>query len=392
MYRSRRFWPCSNTMKNKFALYVHWPFCHARCAYCDFRAFPYQEKRIPAYADALQKEIRLRRNETGEAVLSSLYFGGGTPSYIPLEYLSAAMQTIAAHFVLPKDREKTIELNPEDVTGPFTRAIYRMGFNRVSLGVQTFHTGLAECIGRRHTKEQAIQAVQTLQEEGFTNVSVDLMTGLPGQTKRTIAEDFALLRELNIPHLSVYALTLAEHTRMHQQFMEKPADFPDEDEERALAHFAAQEAEKIGLQRYEISNYAKEGYASQHNTSYWKLKDYIGIGLSAASYYRGSHEKNTDSLREYLQWIDRHRIPVIEREKLSNEQLYTELLLTGLRLKEGIRFSELRRRTGFSPETEKKEALVRLREGGLITFDDRRMGLTARGTDLLDTVLLELLD
>lgn len=376
---------------SKTALYVHWPFCAQRCSYCDFRTFPYQEKRIPAYTEALQTELRLRGEQLGRPELSSLYFGGGTPSHIPTESLQAAMETIAAAFVVPKDIEQTIEMNPEEVSADRIVAYQSLGFNRVSLGIQTFDTRVAKDIGRGHTKEEGIRAVHALHDGGFANLSVDLMTGLPGQTMETLQRDFSVLAELPVSHLSVYSLTLAEHTHMHRRFLENPADFPDERKERRLAHEAARRAETLGFTRYEISNYAKPGKQSRHNLTYWKLNDYLGCGLSAASFLQGAHEKNTDSLAQYLERTAAHALPVSQREVLNPDELLAELLLTGLRLKEGISFAAITRRTGIVLEQEKAQQLSHWEKEGLLRVTKEGVVMTARGADLLDTVLVDLM-
>lgn len=373
-------------------MYVHWPFCSARCSYCDFRAFPYQEKRIPAYAQALAGEIRMQGEKMGHPRLSSLYFGGGTPSHVSESCLNAVMQTIAASFVMPAEIEKTIEANPEDITRKNAEALAAMGFNRVSLGVQTFDDTIARAIGRVHTSEEAVHAVHLLHDAGITNISVDLMTGLPGQTPGHVENDLSVLQTLPVQHLSVYTLTLAEHTHMHRQYQTDPSRFPNEAEERRLAHLAARTAEAMGLLRYEISNYAKPGMESQHNLAYWRLADYLGTGLSASSYYGGAHHRNTDSLQAYMQMTKAQQIPVAETEPLNEKELLTELLLVGLRLREGIRFESITERTGFRIEQSKAEVISAYTHKGWIRPQTHALALTAAGADRLDTILMDLID
>lgn len=377
--------------KNKTALYVHWPFCSSRCSYCDFRAFPHQEKRIPAYAQALSEEIRLRKKTDGTDRLTSLYFGGGTPSHIPAAYLEAVMQTVTASFQIEAGAERTIEANPEDISPDFTARIHGLGFNRVSLGMQTFDSAIAAKIGRRHTKEDAVRAVRCLKENGIDNISVDLMTGLPGQTPDTVREDMQILATLPVTHLSVYALTLAPGTYLHRRHKENPTSFPDEAQERRMAHLAAREAEKAGLSRYEISNFSRPGKASRHNLTYWKLGSYTGVGLSAASYADGVHTKNTDSLRLYLERIAAGELPVEEEEILDTRALLLELLLTGLRLKEGVCLKEMYERTGIDLANEKQTVLRGWEARGMLQMRGSRIAVTGRGADLLDALLLDLM-
>lgn len=377
--------------KNKIALYVHWPFCQVRCGYCDFRTFPYQEKRIPAYTRALQTELKLWSEELQRPVLQSLYFGGGTPSHIPLPYLKQVVQTIEAHFQVPDTIEKTMEMNPEDVSPKTVTGIRELGFQRVSLGIQTFDPKIARAIGRGHSREMARMAIRCLHEAGIHNLSVDLMTGLPGQTTATLAEDFREIAPLPIQHLSLYTLTLAPGTYLHRKYQEDPSGFPDEGEERRLFHFAARRAEALGYERYEIANFAKPGMQSLHNLAYWHLSDYIGAGLSAASFFQGTHERNTDSLREYLSLLAEDKRPTLERETLSPDEYLSELLLTGLRLREGIDFSVIAKRTGVELGKEKQSTLQALIENGYLRSTKKGVAVTAPGADILDTIIVNLM-
>lgn len=376
---------------NKTALYVHWPFCKSRCTYCDFRAFPYQEKRIAGYADALMREIALWGERLNHPEITTMYFGGGTPSYIPLPVLGQTVEQIHKAFRVPEGIEFTLEANPEDVDENFARRLPEMGINRVSMGVQTFSDDVLRSIGRLHSGEQAMDAVRTLQSAGIHNVTVDLMTGLPGQTRGSIERDFSIIDQLSIPHLSIYSLTLAEHTRMHRSFVEHPEDFPSEEEERELSHLATEFAQKIGLDQYEISNYAKPKRRSRHNLTYWHLENYLGVGLSAASLLQETHYTNTLSLQQYLEKVRTAQLPIAETERLTPEQFLTELLLSGLRLNDGIAYDQVHKRTGVDLPTAKREAIHRHQSGGLLQMNPEKLVLTPKGRDLLDTVLVDLI-
>lgn len=376
---------------NKLALYVHWPFCKSRCTYCDFRAFPYQEKRIVPYAEALSREIVLWGEKLGRPEITSLYFGGGTPSHIPGIWLEEVAQKIRTGFVVPENIEFTVEANPEDVNADFIRTLQIIGANRVSLGVQTFADAILAAIGRRHTGERAKQAVKELQDNGFRNTSLDLMTGLPGQTIQSIERDMQIVGELSNPHLSVYSLTIAKNTYMNRLFMQNPEGFPSEEFERELAHLVTRKAEEIGLLQYEISNYAKPGFQSVHNLTYWHLQNYLGAGLSAASFLEGTHYTNTDSLSAYQKALAENRLPVSQKEELTPHQLFTELLLSGLRLDEGIRFATLQERTGIDLRVQKMEEMLRHQANGLLYLEPEKIRLTQKGKDLMDTVLVDLI-
>lgn len=377
--------------RNRLALYVHWPFCKSRCTYCDFRAFPHQEKRIEAYAKALGKEIEQWAKKLDHPELTTLYFGGGTPSYIPRELLDETVSCIRNSFTVPDAIEFTVEANPEDVDGSFVRTLREIGANRVSLGVQTFSDALLQEIGRVHTGDRAERAIRDLQHAGFSNLSIDLMTGLPGQTAESLDRDFDIVKKLSIPHLSVYSLTLAENTHMNRQYMEDPHRFPTEDRERELTHLATRRAKEMGLLHYEISNYARQGFESMHNLTYWHLENYLGVGLSAASFLDGVHYTNTESLAGYHKEIAENRLPIRIKEELTPEQLLAELLLSGLRLDEGIRFQKIEERTGIDLRKGKAHELQRHEKNGLLQVDREKIRLTSKGKDLLDTVLVDLI-
>lgn len=378
-------------MKNKFALYVHWPFCKARCTYCDFRAFPHQEKRIAAYAQTVREEVNLLAARIPEGEVTSLYFGGGTPSHVPAAELETTVRAIRAAFAVAPGAECTVEANPEDVTPAWAAQVRAMGFNRVSLGVQTFDETLLAAIGRTHDARQAETAVNVLRAAGMENLSLDLMVGLPGQTVEAVRRDMGRLSAIEPPHLSVYSLTVAEGTRMHRRLAEEPDAFPSEETERAMMHAVEEVAAAQGYLHYEISNFAKPGKESRHNLAYWRLQPYLGIGLDAAGYWNGAHYHNPASLRTYTERIRAGRTFLDEPEPLTAEQLATELLLTGLRLAEGISPEDVRRRTGIDLRAEKEAAAQGLMQQGLLTEQNGRWIATRKGRDLLDTILRELM-
>lgn len=378
-------------MKNKFALYVHWPFCKARCTYCDFRAFPHQEKRIAAYAETVREEIRLLAERIPEGEVTSLYFGGGTPSHVPTAELEATVRAIRAVFAMAPGAECTVEANPEDVTAAWAERVREMGFNRVSLGVQTFDDALLAEIGRTHSAQQAEAAVKALRAAGLENLSLDLMVGLPGQTVEAVRRDMERLCAINPPHLSVYSLTVAEGTRMHRRLAQEPDAFPCEETERDMMHAVEEAAAAHGYAHYEISNFAKPGKESRHNLAYWRMQPYIGVGLDAAGYWNSAHTQNPGSLARYTEEIRAGRTALDRAEPLTPEQMATELLLTGLRLAEGISPEEVHRRTGIDLRVEKAEEVRVFVEQGMMKEQDGRWIATRKGRDLLDVLLRALM-
>lgn len=358
-------------------MYVHWPFCKNRCTYCDFNAFPYQEKRYAEYTKAILEEIE--RYERSESV-HTLYFGGGTPSHVPVEFLAQVIEALQKKFDMRHLEEFTVEANPEDVTADWIEQIKALGVNRLSMGIQSLDDEILQRIGRMHSGEDAMLAMQTALDCGIYNLSIDLMVGLPGQTVNSLKKDVDRVLAFPISHLSAYSLTIAEHTRMYRQ-REEGMDFPTEDEERDMFHRLVEKLEDHGLSRYEISNFAKPGFESKHNLTYWHMHNYIGFGLSAASFIDGVHFMNSHSYRKYLRGEGR------ESEKLTKEELYTEILLSGLRLKEGVDIETLKEKTGIEPQREKVQELI---DRGLLQEGERLL-CTDIGLDLLDQILVALM-
>lgn len=367
------------TKRNNLSLYVHWPFCKSRCTYCDFKAFPNQEKRMGEYTEALLREIDGVAFEDNP-IISTLYFGGGTPSHVPMDYLKRVRDALFNTYDCSALDEFTMEANPEDITEEWIQHAIAMGVNRVSLGVQSFDDRILAVIGRDHSGAQAVRAVQLLTAGGIDNISIDLMIGLPGQTMESVDRDLHHVATLPLQHVSVYSLTIAEKTRMHRQKVEG-MEFPSEKKEREMFHHTRTALEDLGFARYEIANFAQPGFESKHNLCYWHLNDYYGFGLAAASFIHGAHEKNTDVYQAYLRGEGK------EREVLSNASLYTEILLSGLRLTEGVNPEILAMRTGITPDATQINAF---QDQGLLQAGTQ-LKCTTKGMDLMDQVLIGLM-
>ena len=348
-------------------VYIHIPFCIKKCLYCDFYSVT-EKSLIKAYTDALIEEIKTHSGEKTETV----YIGGGTPTSIGDE-LIRIVDAVNDTFVFEKDYEFTVEANPGAVRENLFIELYRRGVNRISLGIQSFNDNELKALGRIHTAEEAKSAVEMIKTAGFANYSVDLMFGIPHQTKESLQYSLDCINKLSPPHVSVYSLILEEGTPFYD--MELP--LPDEDSEREMYYLITDELKKAGLNRYEISNYAKKGFESRHNTGYWKDCEYIGIGAGAHSFKNGQRYENASDVCLYIQGSGR-KINVID---IDENERKLELFMLGLRMTDGIKYN------GEFPE--RVNPLI---EKGLLETENGRLMLTERGTDLANLVFMEFLN
>ena len=310
-------------------LYIHIPFCKKRCLYCDFFSTTRLERR-EAYIDAVCKELEMRIDEAGEPI-ETVYIGGGTPSTLPIELLSR-INSVKTPL---KPRQSSIELNPGDATPEYLRALREAGFDRLSIGIQSFQDELLQLIGRRHNARQATEAVRMAQEAGFDNLSIDLMYALPGQTMAQWEADIQTALSLGVQHISSYGLMYEEGTALTRMVEDGSLTPMDEDEENAMYDLLCTRLKQAGFVHYEVSNFALPGYESVHNSNYWNGTPYIGIGAGAHSYIPPVRSWNPDDLEAYIQGIQTGTL-VRESETLTETDLYNERIMLGLRTCQGI--------------------------------------------------------
>ena len=306
-------------------LYVHIPFCKKRCLYCDFFSTTQLEKR-EAYINALIREIDARRDETSEPI-RTIYIGGGTPSTLPLEWMTALNKHMPATYVA----EYTVEVNPGDVTKAYLEGLRALGVNRLSMGIQSFQNELLHMLGRRHSAEQAMKAIRIAQEAGFDNISIDLMYALPAQTMAQWKADIDTALAMNVQHISSYGLMYEEGTALTQMMETGQIEAIDEETENAMYDYLCKRLQEAGFVHYEVSNFALTGYEAQHNSSYWDGTPYIGVGAGAHSYMNNVRSWNPDDLDAY---IAGNAQP--EYEVLTEKDRYNEHIMLGLRTKKGV--------------------------------------------------------
>lgn len=326
----------------RLGIYVHIPFCAKKCNYCDFYSLASGEDEKKAYVEALKREIReVAKNVNDEYRVYTIYFGGGTPSIIKAYYIKEILDEIRSHFKLYEDDffpEITIECNPKTVDMEKLLVYKEAGVNRISLGLQSTNDDELRLLGRIHTYEDFLYSYDMVRKSGFTNVNIDLMSAIPNQKISTYERSLDELIKLNPEHISSYSLIIEEGTNFYQKYADNAPfvkDLPSEEEDRAMYELTLERLKEAGYKRYEISNYAKDGYCSRHNTSYWERVPYLGFGVGASSLFENERYDHVGNLKEY---IKNAGISDVRRNitKLSLRDEMSEFMFLGLRLIDGI--------------------------------------------------------
>ena len=315
-------------------IYIHIPFCRKRCHYCDFFKSTDLSQKARLLA-GLKKELESRASELDSEEINTIYFGGGTPSVLLIDELKDLLNTIQQHYQVAENAEITLEANPDDLTQAILSALKQTGFNRLSMGVQSFSEADLKLMNRRHGVMQAIQSVKWAKEAGFSNISIDLIYGLPNQTIEEWERNVRIAIELDVQHISAYNLTYHQGTVFYERL--KKGILKELPDELSLQQFGMliQILKEAGFEHYEISNFCKPGLYSQHNSSYWKSKKYLGIGPSAHSYDLVSRRWNVSSIAKYLDGLENGQ-EYWEDEILTEQDKYNDFIITGLRTIWGI--------------------------------------------------------
>ncbi len=331
-------------------IYIHIPFCRSRCIYCGFYSTTALDLR-QRYVDALcrEMEIRSQRSEVRGERIETIYLGGGTPSQLTFDQLRQLFIYNNKVYPLTPDSsplppEITIEVNPDDVTVEFAAVLQQLPVNRVSMGIQTFDDQRLRFLRRRHTAQQAIDAVERLRAAGISNLSIDLMYGFPDETLADWEADIEAALALDVEHLSAYCLMIEEGTPLHKMFtddsLQYTDDYPDEEMERQMYEVLIDRLEAAGYEHYEISNFARPGFRSRHNSNYWNGTPYIGLGAAAHSYDIRSRSWNVADIRQYIEGMERGE-RIFEEELLDDDTRYNDIVTVALRTKEGIDLNAL---------------------------------------------------
>lgn len=375
------------------ALYVHVPFCEKRCSYCDFYTVAGRRAAIPAYIEALLRELTLyaRRAPWRNLRIDTVYFGGGTPSLLSAEQIHRILARVRADFSLKETPEITLEANPGTTGMAALQGYAQAGVNRLSIGVQSFHAEDLQMLDRLHTVEQVYAAIHDACAAGFENISIDLMFALPGQRPRVWKDNLARAVDLPVQHISAYNLTIEPGTPIAASIQKGRVRPHSEWRERALYEFTIYFLEQHGFMQYEVSNYARSGFCSRHNMKYWDGSPYLGLGASAHSFDGRRRFWNVSNYVRYAAVLQRGRLPVAGEEILTPEQRQAEMIYLGLRMREGLDLHDFSQRFQLDFREKFASQLDRLaaHDPALIQINDERLQLTHEGWLLCDAVCAE---
>lgn len=372
------------------SLYIHVPFCVSKCHYCGFFSSPYDAVKADAYIEALGSESALMANRFSGTCVSTVYVGGGTPSVLSARQLGRLLDLVAGPFLTAPDVEWTIEANPGVMAPDLLDAARRGGVNRVSIGVQSFSADILAALGRPHTPADCGTAVSRARDAGFRNISLDLIYGIPGQSGDSWRETVEGAIALGPEHIALYCLSLDPGSRYHQQAGNGALALPEDGVAAAMYEDASGLLENAGFECYELSNFARKGFACRHNLQYWRRGDYLGLGPGAWSFLGGIRSSSVPDIDEYARRL-RAGLPVLQTgERISAAQAAQEQVLLGLRLSEGIDLAGFRVSHG-EEAYDRLAAAVKVHEGrGLIELTAGRLRLTRAGRLLADEVILRL--
>lgn len=372
------------------SIYIHIPFCIRKCHYCDFVSYPGRPpEEMAAYCRALEREMDLVAGKWQPGPAATVYIGGGTPTLLPARNLEQVLDAVDRFFGRQPGAEVTVEANPGTVDDAKLRVLLAAGVNRLSLGVQSLDDDLLAAMGRIHRRRDVYEAFDQARRAGFSNINLDLIFGLPGQTldgwRATLKEAIALQPE----HIAAYSLQVEEGTPWGKLAAAGELPLPGEELELAMYQEARQMFAAVGYQQYEISNFARPGYQCRHNLTYWLNQPYLGLGAAAASYWRGRRWQNYSELHRYRHVLSRGRLPRAEIETLTPHQQMAETMFMGLRLMAGVDLEDFRQRFGVDAREVYARELAGLYRAGLVEEKDGHLRLTEKGLPLANEVFMQ---
>lgn len=378
-------------MKKELGLYVHIPFCVKKCGYCDFLSWCGTSEEKETYVQALLKEIESYREFARGYRVSTVFVGGGTPSVLEAGQMERVLGKIQEVFELEKKPEITLEMNPGTVTEEKLQCYKENGVNRLSIGLQSVKNEKLEVLGRIHSYEEFLESYELARKAGFTNISVDLISSIPGQKLEEWKEELAALSALSPEHISVYQLIIEAETPFYEKYAEHEELLPDEEESREIYLWTGSFLKEQGYEQYEISNYAKPGKESRHNLKYWERGDYLGLGLGAASMVRNIRMSNTKDMKTYLERCGQPKTMREDVQFLEEARQMEEFMFLGLRKTRGVSRKEFRRIFGQEMDMVYEKALHKCLENGMLKEHKDRVYLSEEGVLLSNAVLSEFL-
>lgn len=377
-------------------LYIHIPFCVKKCDYCDFLSFAADEQTQKSYVTALQKELAFYGAKYKDRRITTIFIGGGTPSWLKEDYMQAIMETVYHYFSVEQDAEITIECNPGTITEHKFEVYRRIGINRLSIGLQSVHNEELKILGRIHTFEQFLKTYDMARKHGFSNINIDLMSSLPGQTPEIFCDSLYQVLKLKPEHISAYSLIIEKGTPFYELYRfdavkqaagMQTESLPTEEEEYQTTKMTQHILKEAGYHWYEISNFAKPGYECRHNIGYWKRVDYLGVGLGASSLIDNVRYSNTRDLYTYLS-VPADSLHETAEQITRNEQM-EEFMFLGLRMRDGFYRDEFTQAFGIPIEAVYGDALNHLQQEELLLKREGRIYLTDKGMDLNNYVVAQ---
>lgn len=368
-------------------LYLHIPFCTAKCHYCGFLSAPAAAAERAEYVELLCREIRLRQGEVGGC--DTVFFGGGTPSLLTPDQIAQILNEVKACYDLAEDAEITMEANPGTLTEAALEGYRRAGVNRLSMGVQSMDDRALHRLGRRHTVEDVVREVAAARRAGFSNLNLDLIFAIPGSTLEEAERDLNAVIALEPGHISYYSLQLEEGTPFFRAFEEGHLKEVSDALDREMFHRGCEILRRNGYEHYEISNFARGGLRCRHNGKYWSMAEYSGLGLGASSYVNGKRIRNISEMDAYRDALRQERLPWEERHENSLCDDISEAVFTGLRRREGIRYAEIlgSREAFFDYFKASEEEIREFARDGLLLLSEEGMRLSERGIDVSNAIM-----
>ena len=374
----------------KLGIYVHFPFCVSKCYYCDFNSCANMEKYEREYLSALLKEIQGYSLNVDNYEVDTVYIGGGTPSNMFAGAIKTTMLELRKIFKFIDKPEITIECNPNSVTYEKALEWKDSGVNRVSIGLQCANNNVLRAIGRIHTKDDYLEAVDNIRKAGIENINTDIMIGLPKEKQKDIDYTIKLAHRCGSNHISAYTLILEENTKLYDMVKSGQVTLPGED--RVLNHFdfACNYLEDLGYRRYEVSNFACPGYECKHNINTWRLEEYVGFGAGAHSYFQDKRFSNIRDMTRYMEIVERGESPVDYIENETRESLFEEYMMLGLRLTKGVSINYIKDRFKVDLLKDKANQIEKYLKLGFLKVKDGYIYVTYDGMKVLNQIILDL--
>lgn len=376
-------------------VYIHIPFCHQICNYCDFNKVFFKNQPVDQYIEAVGKEIEMMIRKMPEQFqqIETVFLGGGTPTALSAMQIQRLLEIVNQLLPMNSVVEFSSEANPDELTKEKLDALINGGVNRLSMGVQSFDQKLLKKLGRTHSNEHVYQTIEDAKKTGFQNISIDLMYGLPGQSMEQWEETLKLALELNLPHYSAYSLIVEPKTIFYIQYAKGKLSLPAEDDEADMYGLLMEKMESKGIHQYEISNFALNGYESAHNKIYWDNGEYAGIGAGAHGYLKGVRYSNHGPIKRYLELISNGERPIVRQHEVSQAEKCEEQMFLGLRKTDGVTFEEFQNRFQISMKEKYGGIIPQLVQQGLLIETDIGIRLSRKGrfvgNDVFQQFLME---